>query len=293
MTTRGKLRILPIAPFESTPSRSFFIPLPPLILVLLAATLLFLATGCTGGTPSTTSSGGGATTGPAQPAARTDPDIRQDLYSPAEAVVSAVYVSVVNVKVTGMVASRFFGNQPYEGIGSGIVSSSDGYILTNNHVVSENGVPAQSVEVTFSSGETAKASIVARDEARDLAAIKVDKTGLTPVSFGKSSDVKLGAWTIAIGSPLDYENSVSLGIVSGLNRQLATGDPASPTLTGLIQTDAAISPGNSGGGLFDAQGHLIGMPEAYLPPGQTGAQNISFAIPVDTVVKAGNALTGK
>jgi S1-C subfamily serine protease len=134
---------------------------------------------------------------------------------------------------------------------------------------------------------------VARDEARDLAAIKVDKTGLTPVSFGKSSDVKIGAWTIAIGSPLDYQNSVSLGIVSGLNRQLPTGDPNSPALTGLMQTDAAISPGNSGGGLFDAQGHLIGMPEAYLPPGQTGAENIGFAIPVDTVVKAGKALTGK
>lgn len=293
MTARGKLRILPTTPFEGAPSRSSGVPLPPFILVLLMAAVLLLAAGCTGGTTSTTSSGGGATTGSAQPAAGTDPDIQQDLFSPAEAVVSAVYVSVVNVKVTGVVGSPLFGNQPYEGIGSGIIYSSDGFILTNNHVVSQNGVPAQSVEVTFGSGETAKASIVARDEAGDLAAIKVDKTGLTPVSFGKSSDVKIGAWIIAIGSPLDYQNSVSLGIVSGLNRQLATGGPNSPTLTGLLQTDAAISPGNSGGGLFDAQGHLIGMPEAYLPPGQTGAQNIGFAIPVDTVVKAGKALTGK
>jgi S1-C subfamily serine protease len=220
-------------------------------------------------------------------------DITQDLYSPAEAVVAKVNASVVNVRVTGVVASRRWGSQPYEGIGSGIVYTSDGYILTNNHVVSLNGVAAQTVVVTFSSGETASATIVATDPQRDLAAIKVNRTGLTPVTFSKSGKARLGAWVVAIGSPSDYQNSVTLGIISGLNRELDTGDPNTPTLTGLVQTDAAISPGNSGGGLFDAQGRLLGMPEAYLPPVSTGAENIGFAIPADTVAAAGKALTGR
>ena len=291
-----------------------------LVLLAAASLMLLLVLGCSGsvfGTssgkttvatspisstaPTTDTSAPGTTTTTTAPTdtAPTDTapadaaDITQDLSSPAEAVVDKVNASVVNVRVTGVVASRRWGSQPYEGIGSGIVYTSDGYILTNNHVVSLNGVAAQTVIVTFSSGESASATIVATDEQRDMAAIKVDKTGLVPVNFSSSDKARLGAWVVAIGSPSDYQNSVTLGIISGLNRELDTGDPNTPTLTGLVQTDAAISPGNSGGGLFDAQGRLVGMPEAYLPPASTGAENIGFAIPADTVAAVAKTLTGR
>ena len=266
------------------------------LLVLCGCSLTLGASTTTSASASTSQTSGSVTSATGATTAETgvsDADLLQDLDSPAEAVASAVYQSVVNVRVTGVVVSRFFGNQPYEGIGSGIIYTADGYILTNDHVVSQNGQPADTVEVTFATGETVSASIVATDATHDIAAIKVDKTGLMPVRLGRSSDIKLGEWAIAIGSPSDYRNSVTLGIVSGLERELATGDPSSPTLSGLVQTDAAISPGNSGGGLFDARGRLIGMPEAYLPPAQTGAENIGFAIPVDTLAEVAKKLTGR
>jgi len=203
-------------------------------------------------------------------------------------VLDAVYTSVVNVAVSGTV-----GRRTESGIGSGIVYSADGYIMTNDHVVTLGGAltSGQTIVVTFSDGTTATATIVAEDATRDLAAIKVAKTGLNAVTFGKSSDVKLGEWATVIGSPEDYRNSVTLGIVSGLDRSLQIS--TAQTMTGLMQIDTPISPGNSGGGCFDAQGHFIGMPELYLPPGSTGAENIGFAIPADTVASAAKALTGK
>ena len=99
-----------------------------------------------------------------------------------------------------------------------------------------------------------------------------------------------GDWATVIGSPLDYQNSVTLGIVSGLDRSLQVS--ASETLTGLMQIDAPISPGNSGGGCFNALGQFIGMPELYLPPGSTGAENIGFAIPADVVASVAHTLMG-
>jgi S1-C subfamily serine protease len=194
--------------------------------------------------------------------------------------------------VKGVTVSPFFGQEQYEGVGSGIVYTSDGYILTNDHVVSQNGREADSVQVTLATGEVLDATIVARDASKDLALLKIDKTGLTPVVFAQSSDVKVGQWAIAIGSPLDYRNSVTEGIVSGLHRDLETGDPTSPQLTGLLQTDAAISPGNSGGGLFNAAGELIGMPEAYISAA-SGAENMGFAIPADTVAAVATQLMGR
>jgi S1-C subfamily serine protease len=210
--------------------------------------------------------------------------------SPAEAVASKVGSSVVNVRVTGVASSQSFGNQPYEGVGSGVIYSSDGYIVTNNHVVSVGGTPAQSIEVTLSTGEKMPARIISRDSYTDLAIIKVDKTGLPAATFAHSSDVKLGEYAIAIGSPLDYSNSVTLGIVSGMGRSIDNAGPGSQSLVDLIQTDAAISPGNSGGALLDSQGRVIGINVAYLPPAQTGAENIGFAIPADTVVRVAQQL---
>ena len=218
------------------------------------------------------------------------PTVGSALVSPAEAVASSASPSVVNVRVTGVTASPYFGNQPYEGIGSGVIYSSDGYIVTNNHVVSDNGTPAQSVVVTLSTGQQLPATIVARDPVTDLAIIKVNKTGLPAATFTDLSNVKVGEYAIAIGSPLDYRNSVTLGIVSGLGRSLDSSGSGSQALTNLIQTDAPISPGNSGGALLDSSGRVIGINVAYLPPGQTGAENIGFAIPSDTVVSIANQL---
>jgi serine protease Do len=214
-----------------------------------------------------------------------------EFVSPAEIVAAKVSASVVNVRVKGVTVSPFFGQEQYEGVGSGIIYTSDGYILTNDHVVSLNGQPAESVQVTAATGEVLDATIVARDATNDLALLKIAKTGLTPVVFAKSSTVAVGQWAIAIGSPLDYSNTVTVGIVSGLDRELETGNSTTPTATGLLQTDAAISPGNSGGGLFNAAGELIGMPEAYLPPQSTGAENIGFAIPSDKVAAIAEQLT--
>ncbi|MCX8032424.1 MAG: S1C family serine protease [Thermoleophilia bacterium] len=209
--------------------------------------------------------------------------------SPAEHVLKAVYDSVVNITVTATV-----NGVTGSGIGSGIVYTADGYILTNDHVVTLDGAVSsgQTITVTLSSGETTPATLVDTDPTHDIAALKVPKTGLHPVTFPSANEVRLAQWAIVIGSPLDFRNSVTLGIISGLDRTLDMG-PGQAPLTGLIQIDAPISPGNSGGGCFDTTGHLIGMPEVYLPPGSTGAENIGFAIPAGVVAEVAKKLTGK
>lgn len=211
-----------------------------------------------------------------------------DAVSPAEAVAANVGPSVVNVRVTGVSSSGFFGNEPYEGVGSGVVYSSDGYIITCDHVVNENGTPAQTVEVTFSDGKKVPARIVGSDSFTDIAVIKVNMTGLSAASFAHAALVKAGEYAIAIGSPEDYSNSVTMGIVSGLGRSIQNA--GSTALVDLIQTDAAISPGNSGGALLDSGGGVIGINEAYLPPASTGAENVAFAIPADTAVSIAKEL---
>ena len=219
--------------------------------------------------------------------------------SPAEAVSSTVGPSVVNIAVEGTVQSQF-GTQQYGGEGSGVIFSQDGYIITNNHVVSDSStgtdVPVDKVTVTFATGEKLPARIIGRDPLTDLAVIKVEKTGLPVAKFiDRFSLVKVGQYAIAIGSPLGLKNSVTLGIISGLSREIDTTGTEQFALIDLIQTDAAISPGNSGGALVDAQGRVIGINVAYLPPGQTGAQNLGFAIPSDLAQDVANEIirTGK
>jgi len=281
-------RVTTILEWSRRPSLAFL----PFLVVVIATLLIIVASCSSGGSIISSSSQGAATTG----AATTGPpttaaghaDLAADTASPAQDVLNAVYTSVVNIAVTGTV-----GRQTGTGIGSGIVYTSDGYIMTNDHVITLGGAvtSGQSIVVTFSSGETAPATIVGEDSTKDLAALKVDKTGLNAVTFAKSSDVQLGEWATVIGSPLDFRNTVSLGIVSGLDRSLQVS--VSETLSGLVQIDTAISPGNSGGGCFDAKGHFIGMPEVYLPPGSTGAENIGFMIPADVVASVAKTLTGK
>jgi putative serine protease PepD len=189
------------------------------------------------------------------------------------------------------------------GSGSGIVISSDGQILTNNHVVASVADGGE-LSVTFSDGSTADAEIVGRDPATDLAVIKAqDVSGLTPATFGNSDDLHVGDTVLAIGSPLGLDGSVSAGIVSALNRSITLqgessgqqspfggsqqSSPGDTAVISAIQTDAAINPGNSGGALINADGEVVGINTAIasLAQGTTsegGNIGVGFAIPIDT-----------
>ncbi|MEU6859681.1 trypsin-like peptidase domain-containing protein [Glycomyces sp. NPDC046736] len=169
--------------------------------------------------------------------------------------------------------------------GSGVVYSDDGYIVTNNHVVDG----AQAVEVRFSDGRTADAQIIATDSTQDLAVIQVSGVkDLRPIAFGDSDSIQVGDAAVAIGSPLGLEGTVTTGIVSALDRSMTVaGDEGqgygnSQTLTGLLQTDAAINSGNSGGALVNGDGELIGINTAIATT-DSGSIGLGFAIPSNTV----------
>ncbi|GAA1675442.1 hypothetical protein GCM10009830_22600 [Glycomyces endophyticus] len=171
--------------------------------------------------------------------------------------------------------------------GSGVVYSDEGYIVTNNHVVDG----AQTVEVRFSDGTTADAQIIATDSTQDLAVIQVSGVDdLTPIAFGDSDSIQVGDAAVAIGSPLGLEGTVTTGIVSALDRSMTVAgeesqgfqQQSSSTLTGLIQTDAAINSGNSGGALVNGDGELIGINTAIATT-DSGSIGLGFAIPSNTV----------
>jgi putative serine protease PepD len=185
-------------------------------------------------------------------------------------IVKKVQPSVVTVRVTGA-------------IGSGFVVSSDGYVITNDHVV--EGADG-TMTVAFVDGSTAKATLVGHDQESDIAVIKVAKSGLTPVTFGNSDAIAVGDPVFAFGSPLDLENTVTSGIISALNRPIEASDAGGPTrYYAAIQTDAAVNQGNSGGPLVDSAGHVIGMNSVIRSVGgnETEAGNIglAFAIPIN------------
>jgi len=161
------------------------------------------------------------------------------------------------------------------GEGSGVVWSADGDIVTNAHVVRGTKV----AEVLFADGRQVGARVLATDDLTDLAVIKVDRTGLPTVTFAAHRLPPVGSLAVAIGNPLGFENSVTAGVVSGFQRTVA----GTPSLVDLIQTDAAISPGNSGGALVGPDGKVIGINVAYIPP-SASAVSIGFAIPAPTVV---------
>lgn len=162
------------------------------------------------------------------------------------------------------------------GTGSGVIISEDGYIITNNHVI-EN---AASITVRLSDNRAFPAKIIGRDPRTDLAVIQVSNvTGLKPAEMGDSSKVEVGQWVMAVGNPLGYSNTLSVGVVSSLNRTLTAGQE-STLLTDTIQTDAAINSGNSGGALTDDRGRLIGINSAIATP-SGGSVGIGFSIPVN------------
>jgi len=164
------------------------------------------------------------------------------------------------------------------GGGSGFIISSDGLILTNKHVVSDT---TASYTVFTNDGNKYNATVLARDPAQDLAVIKINATGLPTVELGDSDSLQLGQTAIAIGNALgEFRNTVSVGVVSGLARTVTAsgGQGVSETIQNVIQTDAAINPGNSGGPLLNLQGQVIGIDTAIV----SGAQNIGFALPINT-----------
>lgn len=194
-----------------------------------------------------------------------------------EKVAKAVLPSVVQINVAG-------GSEA--GSGTGIIISSNGNILTNNHVV-EAAAEQGTITVAFSDGTTSAAQIVGRDPKTDLALVKVDRTGLTPATFGSSSDLAVGEEVVAIGSPFGLESTVTSGIVSALNRPVSSSDGTgqNTTVFPAVQTDAAINPGNSGGPLVDLEGRVVGINSAIRSGGTTSASagsiGLGFAIPID------------
>lgn len=171
-------------------------------------------------------------------------------------------------------------NEPVQsGLGSGVIISEDGYIVTNNHVVEG----ADKLEVLFNDNSSYDARIIGTDEASDLALIKVDAKGLTPIVFGDSETVKVGEWVLAVGNPFGFNSTVTAGIVSAKARSLGQNHKGNLSIESFIQTDAALNPGNSGGALVNLKGELIGINSAIYS--NTGSYSgFSFAIPT-TIVK--------
>jgi serine protease Do len=175
--------------------------------------------------------------------------------------------------------------------GSGVIIREDGYIVTNNHVIS-NGADgiADEITVTLSNKKNYKARVIGRDPSSDIAVLKVDATGLPYIMIGNSDNVKLGQWVMAVGYPLTLETTVTAGIVSAKGRAIGiNGRQSDNPIESFIQTDAAINQGNSGGALITTDGQLIGINSAILAPNGTYA-GYGFAIPVNLVKKIVNDL---
>ena len=190
-------------------------------------------------------------------------------------VVASVRDSVVTITAEGD-SSRGRSTIPSSGVGSGVVLTADGFILTNKHVVTGS----QSLTVEFADGRQFPATIVTESADTDLALIKVETTGLQPATIGDSGSLQVGQTAIAIGSPLGtFTETVTKGILSATGRTITVRDDTSGRpveLTGLLQTDAAINPGNSGGPLLDETGAVIGINTAV----SSDAEGLGFAIPI-------------
>ena len=191
-------------------------------------------------------------------------------------VAAEAYKSVVTITTTGATGFSPF-SVPETGVGSGFVVSSNGLILTANHVVTGS----DSLTVTLPDGRQVSATVVSTDPTHDVALIKANATGLVPLPLGDSSNLTVGELAIAVGSPLGtFNDTVTNGIVSALDRTIQVSEPGArqqTRLSGLIQTDAAINPGNSGGPLLDASGNVIGLITAQA----SGAQGVGFAVPIN------------
>jgi serine protease DegQ len=171
-----------------------------------------------------------------------------------------------------------------QGVGSGVIYRADGIILTNHHVVAD----ATRTEVALADGSRVPGRVIASDPDTDLAVIRVDREDLPAAKFHKPLP-QVGELAVVLGSPLGFEKTVTAGIVSGLHRSIPGSAAETRALVDLIQTDAAISPGNSGGAMVDAEGRVLGISVAYVPP-QQGAVAVGFAIPAETATRVADEL---
>lgn len=198
-------------------------------------------------------------------------------------VAEKVLPSVVGITVTYQISSLFGGSSTGEATGSGIIVSEDGYIVTNNHVINSDASSSYSIaEATgikvniYGDSQSYEATIVGTDAYTDLAVLKIEKTGLSPITIGNSNSVRVGEFVMAVGNPLGMDYSVTCGIVSAVDREIES-DGSTYT---AIQTDAAINSGNSGGALVNSKGELIGINTMKFAG--TGIEGIGFAIPISS-----------
>ncbi len=225
----------------------------------------------------------------------TDVNITVDetVNSSVEAVATKVRPSVVGIRTTAAVHSFFGGSRESTGEGSGIVYTADGYIITNYHVIESAVLTANSsIEVFFESDMNTgyAATVVGYNISYDLAVIKIDKADLIAIEIADTSDLRVGQYCVAVGSPggLEYIGSVTNGIISGLNRTLSS---SSEEGVELIQTNTAINPGNSGGALVNMQGKLIGVNSSKIV--SESYEGMGFAIPANTAVDICNKIIAK
>jgi len=205
-----------------------------------------------------------------------------DDISTAEVVAEKVIPSVVGISTTSQVSYQsIFGSQTgvVSGVGTGIIVDPKGYILTNSHVV-EDGA-ADAINVELSNGEEIAGVVLWHDKNIDLAIVKIEADHLVAATLGNSDEVKVGSYALAIGNPLGmaFERSVTQGVVSGLNRSITVSvGQTQSTMDNLIQTDASINSGNSGGPLLNSKGEVIGINSAKAQ----SAEGLGFAIPINT-----------
>jgi len=230
----------------------------------------------------------GLSSNPASPSTRSSGSSN----NPIVDTIRRVAPAVVNIDTVVMRRESAFGDDdffggffdsftrvvPQQGQGSGfIVDASKGYVVTNNHVIS--GVSARNgkIQVSLPSKQTFEAEIVGSDPQYDVAVLKIKGSNLPSVKIGSSDNLEIGEWVVAIGNPMGFQNTVTVGVVSALNRSLDSDEGS--RLDGLIQTDAAINPGNSGGPLCDSRGNVIGMNTAII----RGAEGLGFALGASSI----------
>ncbi len=241
--------------------------------VTLALAVGLVLGACFGGLPEREPSGGGG-------GASVPPAVAQGAPASFRGLVDRVIPSVVNIDVTRRVRpqvprgfDRFFETPPsqeQQGVGSGFIIDPNGLIITNYHVIQGRA----ELSVTLHDGKTYTGKVIGTDPLTDLALVKIDAKGLKPLTLGNSDQMHPGDWVVALGSPLGLQETVTAGIISSVNREVAIAER-----TNYLQTDAAINPGNSGGPLVNMAGQAVGVNTAIA----RGAQGIGFAIPVNTL----------
>jgi len=209
-----------------------------------------------------------------------------DNITTTEAVAKKVLASVVGITSTGRISADngYFGQTEGEisGVGTGMIIDANGYILTNSHVVLDGN--ADLIDVLLSSGDEVDGAVIWSDSGLDLAIVKIDAIGLMPVELGDSDNVLIGSYAAAVGNPLglQFSGSITAGVVSGLDRTITVANTmggGTSTMQGLIQVDAAINSGNSGGPLLNSGGQVIGINTA-----KATAEGMGFAIPINTAI---------